>query len=87
MKYTAIADRALETLFVVGRPAPTRLELADAYPFTTRGYLEEKIWCVRVLAWRQAHRRGERRPVDKPRRATYAPEFDTDTPDFFGGNW
>ena len=67
--YTAIADRALETLFVVGRPAPTRHELADAYPFATRGYIEEKIWLQRVLAWRQSHREGAKRPVDKPRRA------------------
>lgn len=71
MHYTAIADRALETLFVVGRPAPTRHELADAYPFIEHAtdYIERKIWLQRVLAWRQAHQQGAKRPVDKPRRA------------------
>ena len=66
--WAAVSDRVLSVMFRKGIPAPTRLELMDAYPFGERAMWPYKAWCERVKAWRAAHAAGQSRPIDHVRR-------------------
>lgn len=52
------ADEVLAEIFVRGRPAPTREQLRDAYPFSERRYWPYKVWLRQVKVWRLAHSLG-----------------------------
>lgn len=57
------ADRVLAKLFVLGRPAPTREQLREAYPFGERAMWPYKVWCARVKAWKATHAKGIASPA------------------------